>query len=379
MRMNRLSKFWILCLWAVCMLLTASGKDHKKQEQALAPDGPYFLFDSTGRTRMIQVDAEGCLRDTLFQKLPDDFSFSVVSHNGKHRFNLRLHPYRRQAWKMPQPGKLMVVSDPHGNLDCFVSILRAGGVMDENYRWKFGKNQLVVIGDVFDRGKDVLPIFWLIYKLEQEAEEVGGCVSFLLGNHEEMVLRGNYRYMKSKYARLADTLHLAYRQLWQENSELGGWLRTRNLIQVVGDNLFVHAGLSNELLQRKESVEDLNKVAGENLSLGKEERLSASPVSAFVFDTKFGPFWYRGMVKSADKYFPVESREVKCLLEKFDVSRIIVGHTVFDDITTFYRQRVIAVNVDNKENREKNRGRGIVIENGVISVLYDSGKLVPIP
>ncbi len=377
--MNKLRKFWILCLLAVCILQTATGKEHKKQEQILGPDGPYFLSDSVGRMRMIQVDREGHLKDTLFQMLPDDFSFSVISHDGRHQFQVRLHPYRRQAWKMLQAEKLMVISDPHGNLDCFVSILRAGGVMDENYRWKFGKNQLVIIGDVFDRGKDVLPIFWLIYKLEQEAEEAGGCLSFLLGNHEEMVLGGNYRYTKSKYRCLADTLHLAYRQLWQKNSELGGWLRSRNLIQIVGDNLFVHAGLSSEWLQRKETVEAVNKVAGENLSLEREERATASPLSAFVFDAKVGPFWYRGMVKSADKYFPVEPQEVKCLLEKFDVSRIIVGHTIFDDITTFYHQKVIAVNVDNKENREKKRGRGIIIENGIISVLYDSGKLVPIP
>ncbi|MDE5611487.1 MAG: metallophosphoesterase [Odoribacter sp.] len=356
---------------------TAAGKDYKKG-QPLAPDGPYLLSDSTGRMRMIQVDWKGRLKDTLFQALPDDFSFSVVSHKGHHRFQVRLHPYRRQAWKIQQSEKLMVISDPHGDLDCFVSILRAGGVMDENYHWSFGRNQLVVIGDVFDRGKDVLPIFWLIYKLELEAEEAGGCLSFLLGNHEEMVLRGDCRYTKDKYKRLADTLCLAYQQLWRENSELGGWLRTRNLIQIIGDNLFVHAGLSSDLLQRVDSVEEMNKVLGENLSLSREERMEVSPLSAFVFNTKVGPLWYRGMVRSADQYFPVEPQEVTALLEKFGVSRIIVGHTIFDDITTFYRRRVIAVNVDNEENREKDRGRGIVIENGGISVLYDSGKLVPI-
>lgn len=373
------SKFcWFLCLLAVCIMQTAAGKDHRKKEQGLSPDGPYFLSDSGGRMRMIQVDRNGRLKDTLFQRLPDDFSFSVTSHKGHHQFQVQLHPYRRQAWKMQQPERLMVISDPHGDLDCFVSILRAGGVMDEKYRWSFGRNQLVIIGDVFDRGKDVVPIFWLIYKLEQEAEEAGGYVSFLLGNHEEMVLRGDCRYMKAKYTRLADTLHLAYQQLWWENSELGGWLRSRNLIQIVGDNLFVHAGLSGEALRTEASVEEMNKAAGENLSLGREERMQVSPVSAFVFNTKLGPFWYRGMVRSADKYFPVEPQEVKGLLEKFGVSRIIVGHTIFDDITTFYRRKVIAVNVDNKENREKHRGRGIMIENGTVSVLYDSGKLVPI-
>lgn len=46
----------------------------------------------------------------------------------------------------------------------------------------------MIIGDIFDRGKDVPQIFWLFYKLEEEAAKAGGHVSFILGNHEPMVL-----------------------------------------------------------------------------------------------------------------------------------------------------------------------------------------------
>ena len=42
----------------------------------------------------------------------------------------------------------------------------------------------MIIGDIFDRGKDVPQIFWLFYKLEEEAAKAGGHVSFMLGNHE---------------------------------------------------------------------------------------------------------------------------------------------------------------------------------------------------
>ena len=38
------------------------------------------------------------------------------------------------------------------------------------------------------QGKDVPQIFWLFYKLEEEAAKAGGHVSFILGNHEPMVL-----------------------------------------------------------------------------------------------------------------------------------------------------------------------------------------------
>jgi len=50
-----------------------------------------------------------------------------------------------------------------------------------------------------------------------------------------------------------------------------------------------------------------------------------------------------------------------------------VGHTIFKDISTFYNGKVIAVNVDNKENRKKKRGRAVLIDNGVYYVVGDDG------
>lgn len=363
-------RIWISCFLLVGLLVFASAKEQDKKE-IHASDGPYILYQPDGSARVITVGLKGELKDTTYAALPEGFSFPVFSHQGRRLFDVNLHPFERPQWKLPQADSLIVVSDPHGNFDCFVSVLKNNGVINDRYEWTFGKNQLVIIGDVFDRGKDVLPIFWLIYKLEQEAAEKGGMVDFMLGNHEEMVLRGDIRYAKDKYKALADTLHLPYQDLWKENSELGRWLRTRNLIGIVGNNMIVHAGLSVDFLKRKESVPAMNEVIGQNLSLNRKERTDASPLSAFVFHTKVGPFWYRGMVKSADKYLPIDPADVSRLLKKFKVDRILVGHTIFDDITTFYKGRVIAVNVDNKENMEKGRGRGILIVGDEISVIYD--------
>ena len=83
---------------------------------------------------------------------------------------------------------------PHGNFDCFQSLLRAAGVIDSTYHWTLADGHLVVIGDVMDRGVDVMPIFWLLYELEGEAQQAGGTVSFLLGNHETLVLKTNKNY-----------------------------------------------------------------------------------------------------------------------------------------------------------------------------------------
>ena len=233
---------------------------------------------------------------------------------------------------------------------------------------------MVIIGDVFDRGKDVLPIFWLIYKLEQEAEKAGGKVSFLLGNHEEMVIRNNLRYTSEKYKHLADTLHLPYNMLWQANSELGRWLMTKNTIQVIGKNLFVHAGLSPEFLSKHLDVQMVNDTISHYLLRDKEER-AASILAAFLFGDS-GPLWYRGMVRTDLKYNPISMPEVNEILKTYRVERIYVGHTIFTDITGFYNEKIIDVNVDNKENRNAERARGILIEKDKVRVVYDSGKLL---
>ena len=195
-------------------------KQKKEEKAKQAPvDGPYVLYDKVGNVRVICVDERGVVRDSVYGKLPEGFKLDVVSQKGNHRFQVKLHPVERPLWKSGQREKTLIISDPHGDLESFISVLRNNGVIGKHYEWTYEKNQVIVIGDVFDRGKDVLPIFWLMYKLEQEAWEAGGVMTFMLGNHEEMVLRGNLKYTRSKYKDLATSLGMEYADLWHETSE----------------------------------------------------------------------------------------------------------------------------------------------------------------
>ncbi|WP_270517256.1 metallophosphoesterase [Sanguibacteroides sp. AM78-02pH3A] len=343
------------------------------KDTALSVDGPYILHEKEGWLRLLKVDEAGKLTDSLF--FPDDrFSFQVRSEDGEHRFSVRLHEFEREEYRIPRVSdQVFVISDPHGNLDCFVSILQAGKVIDKTYSWIFGRNRLVIIGDVFDRGKDVLPIFWLIYKLEQEAREAGGAVTLLLGNHEEMVLRGDLRYTRKKYLNLAKRLGLSYQNLWHGNSELGRWLQTKNTVALIGRNIFVHAGFSREFATLKEDLGVVNRTVSTSLFLSKPERKAVSELSAFLFSGK-GPLWYRGMVLNKKKYDPMTLKEVKSVMQKLEVDKVWVGHTIFKDISRFYGERVIAVNVNNVKNREAQRGRGVMMKKGKLYRVYDSGK-----
>ena len=202
-------------------------KDKEKKEE-LSADGPYVLYQPDGKTRVISVDKKGKIIDTTYVALPEDFTLHVVDHKGRFPFDVKLHPVKRPDWQYRQPEKVFVMSDPHGRLDCVISLLQGNGVIDKNYNWSFGSNHLMVIGDIFDRGKDVPQIFWLFYKLEDEAAKAGGTVSFLLGNHEPLVLANDLRYTKDKYKVLAQKLNMNYPKLFGPDTELGKWLPQTN-------------------------------------------------------------------------------------------------------------------------------------------------------
>ena len=357
----------------VCLSIIIGGQTLANDKHHLTADGPYITYCPDGRVRVVSVSLEGIVSDTVYASdsaFLASCPFVVTSHDGKHRFQVSLHSFERPQWKCPQPDKIFVMSDPHGDLDCVVSLLQAGGVIDSGYRWSFGTNRLVVIGDVFDRGNDETQILWLLYKLEHEASQAGGGVDFLLGNHEAMVLMNDLRYSKDKYKLLAEKLCMEFPQLLSRSTELGYWLTTRNTMQIVGNNLFVHAGVSGKMLDLDLSIPTVNEQVSHGLYLGKAQRRAESPLTYFLFGSS-GPLWYRGMVLDVPKYNPIAADTLQMVLDRYGVDRVIVGHTVFDDIQSLHQAKVIAVNVDNRKNRKHGKGRGIIIEKDSISVIYD--------
>ncbi len=277
------------------------------------------------------------VNDTVISTRRNEIKIKVIDPDGRFPFEVKLHDVDRPQWKYPEGKNVFVMADPHGRLDCVVSLLQANNIIDKYLNWSFGNNHLIVIGDVFDRGDDVLQIFWLLYKLEEEAKNSGGRVSLLLGNHEAMVLANDIRYTTGKYKELSNKLGVEYAQLFALNTELGRWIGTRNTIEVVGNNLYVHAGLSSQFYYFDFSIPTVNEEISRAIFLKKNERKSLSPMTAFLYGSK-GPLWYRGMVRQEEKYDPISSDVLDKILDKYKIKRIIVGHTIFEDITTFYHK-----------------------------------------
>lgn len=372
--MNKSMNGRMKILRRLCLALLLTGVCVCAQAEKLSADGPYIRYRPDGTAQLIRVTGDGGIGKEEYDSLPEGFGFRVVSHDGKYEFDVGLHPVVRPAWKDTMPKKMFVMSDPHGDLDCVVSLLRANGVIGKKLEWRYGKNRLVVIGDVFDRGSDVTQIFWLLYKLEAEAKKAGGKVDFLLGNHEPMVLSNDLRYTDAKYKMLADSLGAEYASLFGADTELGRWLGTRNTMQVVGPYLFVHAGLGKAFYDLNPDIPFVNREMSRVLFLKNRVRKAFTPLHAFLYGSE-GPVWYRGLVRTDAKYKPCAADTVQMLLDRYGVERIIVGHTIFEDISTFYDGRVIGVNVANRKNKQEGRGRAIVIEKDACYAAGDKGRM----
>lgn len=90
--------------------------------------------------------------------------------------------------------RIVAIGDVHGSYDKLVELLKGVQVVDEDLRWIGGDWHLVFLGDLTDRGPQERPVLDLVRRLETEAEEAGGRVHPLLGNHEVMNLIGDLRY-----------------------------------------------------------------------------------------------------------------------------------------------------------------------------------------
>ncbi len=93
--------------------------------------------------------------------------------------------------------------------------LQQADVVDENRAWIGGKTNLVIVGDILDRGPSSRAVMDLLMRLETEASTAGGAVRVVIGNHESMNLIGDLRYVsKAEYAAFAGDETPEQRERW---------------------------------------------------------------------------------------------------------------------------------------------------------------------
>ena len=128
-----------------------------------------------------------------FSRFASSIVFLVLLTSGATVAEAQKKKIRQHTWSEIE--RIVAVGDVHGDHGQFLKTLLAAKVIDKEGRWIGGKTHLVQTGDLFDRGPDSRKTMDLLMKLEVEAKKAGGHVHCLAGNHEEMILRGDWRYV----------------------------------------------------------------------------------------------------------------------------------------------------------------------------------------
>lgn len=160
-----------------------------------------------------------------------------------------------------------------------------------------------------------------------------------------------------------------YKEAYQEmikNDFLIKWLASKNIAVIIGNYLFVHAGISVELLNSQFTVYSMNKIA-------REGKKYDSKNYELIFG-KTGPLWYRGMVQDyKDFYKKISKNEINKILNFHSVDKIIVGHTVVDDISYDFDNKILRIDVKHGKNQFSGKTSGIYITNDSLFKIDDLG------
>lgn len=298
----------------------------------MALDGPYVFREAQGYrvVETVPTKHDWQLRE---RRLPaNSLPVLRVCSDGVQAtcFDVPLRPPARaqSADHAQNPPKLLMLSDFEGQFDRFVAMLRAQGAIDEDLHWRYGRNHIALAGDFVDRGDQVLPLLWLIYRLEDEAALAGGRVHYILGNHEQKLLRGDMESWPERMRATAQRIDGGSRGMFSETSVLGQWLHTRPVIARVGDHLLAHGGVSASFLQANLSVDAANAIAQPYLAT----RHILLPARAQPVLGRAGTTRYRGLAKADEQREADPVSHLRAVARRHGVHRVAIGHTIAPDI-----------------------------------------------
>jgi len=312
--------------------------------------------------------------------------------------------------------KIVAVGDLHGDYKSFIKILKGTGLIDKELHWIGGKTHLVQIGDVMDRGPDAKKIFDLLMRLEKEAEEAGGKVHALLGNHEEMniadlvfdreeyvtveqfvsFLPEKYRAKQEKKFRKKmgnnspkdtksdSSLDSDLKPHWENilrdarrsrnkynnparrkyrdgfNKKYGKWILEHNAVIKINNIIFVHGGINEYFSKWK--LKDINNRLRIELEDQKRAVMNSMPPKIPAHRHKIvynpsGPLRYRDLAIKDEEDF----REyVDKILENLKAQHMVTAHT--------------PVRIKDEEHMKRYDGKIWIIDTNISSV-YRRGRL----
>jgi hypothetical protein len=259
--------------------------------------------------------------------------------------------------------RVIAVGDIHGDGERLEAILLEAKVIDKDRNWIADKAHLVQVGDLFGRGPNSRGAMDLLIKLEKQAEKAGGRVHVLIGNHEAMVLGGDWHYIPDEEIE-AFGGRKAFAAAVGPEGRYGRWIRGLNAVVKINNLLFLHGGLDAK--HGAMSLDDLNNGVRKHLA-GKADgnRLASNPR---------GPLWYRGNAFSSGEAL---ERDWAAISKTHGVNHIVIGHTIsMGRIKPRAGGRVLMIDIGISSYYDKYGGAAgcLVVDKGEFRAVYVGGK-----
>tara|TARA_Y100000389_G_scaffold24758_1_gene21446 strand:+ start:21059 stop:22630 length:1572 start_codon:yes stop_codon:yes gene_type:complete len=277
----------------------------------------------------------------------------------------------------PKVRRLIAVGDLHGDLRVTLIALRLAKVIPDNIfpynvdkiSWCGGDTWVIQLGDQIDRCRpdnwkknciedfdDVIEdegnnmmIIQLFQNLDTMAKKQGGRVLGMIGNHELMNIDRDFRYVSPKEFLEFVPPNERNRKYTDDGYPYGYYHRLKvferggniakhyaiqkKSITVIGKNLFVHGGLSHDLMN-KYSIHEINSVVQKWLLKQCSDKEDKIFDEIFRDDDDMSPFWCR-LYSEDDGYGENTEQGYNELLKIINsrnkliepISRVVVAHT----------------------------------------------------
>lgn len=338
-------------------------------------EGPYIFYQNDITIKVSYIKGNHTSGFYASEKIyPADSLSSVTCHYplDSTQFQIPI----KTSFETPKSmytdtGRILAISDIESNYKAFRDFLIHNNVINQKLEWIFGNGHLVLVGDFVDRGYFTTQVLWFIYTLEQAAEKEGGFVHYIIGNHELKMMHGDYLATSPKYYHVASILEKKQVELYDQQSLLGRWMASKNAIEIINGNLFVHGGIHPELANSTLNLEEINQLIRNSYHHSFSPRSAKTP-EQFIISAITGPCWYRGYFKE-----DLTQQQVQAGLDKFNAKTVVVGHTLQSRVIKKFEGKVFGIDVkhpsDDRTDFPFGKSEGLLIEEDMYYRVLNTG------
>ena len=300
-------------------------------------------------------------------EVEDKKIFDEYCQPDKYGRNYKYYPLILPARNDNQ--EMIVIGDLHGDFELTIKVLKLAKLIDDNNKWIGNDTYVIQVGDQIDNYRPLdkknyeekenseivssysgespedIKILDFFTKLNTEANEKGGAVISLLGNHEIMNVNGNMNYVsqndiekfknykdKEKQDVVFANAKEARIHSFKPGNEYAKLLAcTRIPALIIGSYIFVHAGFINKFLNEMQinNRNDLYKI-NYVMKLWLLGLIDKDYVIDIINSKPYSLFWDRILGNIPSNISNDDPRCAKYLndvLRLFDVKSMIIGHT----------------------------------------------------